>query len=137
MCSHAGSPLPVQVTLRHVDRQEVDEVDAPLPGSASGSAGSSSTGREHHGRISNVTDHTLVPTAPRKLKKKLLEHARDATDQTVVPHQSAAERQRQDVISPIYDQLKRKPLWWILEILPTVESYQDQNGTWHRRVRYE
>jgi hypothetical protein len=36
-----------------------------------------------------------------------------------------------DAVEKIHDQLKRQPLWWILEILPLKYVYQDDDGKWH------
>ncbi|KAG8900190.1 hypothetical protein FRB99_006190 [Tulasnella sp. 403] len=36
-----------------------------------------------------------------------------------------------DANAPMYDQLKRKPIWWILELLPLWQYYQDPSGHWH------
>ena len=37
----------------------------------------------------------------------------------------------QDAVQKITDQLKKMPLWWILEILPLKYVYQDKHGGWH------
>ena len=37
-----------------------------------------------------------------------------------------------DVAQPIQDELKRMPLWWILEIMPMTYVWQDKDGAWHR-----
>ncbi|KAJ2929449.1 hypothetical protein H1R20_g7642, partial [Candolleomyces eurysporus] len=37
-----------------------------------------------------------------------------------------------DAVQPIYDQLKLKPLWWILEIMPLTYMGQDKDGVWHK-----
>lgn len=37
---------------------------------------------------------------------------------------------KDDAVQPLHDQLKRKPLWWILEIVPTQYSFQNMEGTW-------
>jgi hypothetical protein len=36
----------------------------------------------------------------------------------------------EDAVQPISDQLKKKPLWWILEILPTSYTYQNAHDKW-------
>ena len=38
-----------------------------------------------------------------------------------------------DAVSPLYDQLKISPIWYLLEILPIRQNYQDHTGEWHRR----
>ncbi|KAF7987004.1 hypothetical protein HWV62_91 [Athelia sp. TMB] len=35
-----------------------------------------------------------------------------------------------DALQPTHDQLKAIPLWWILEVLPTQQVYQDCDGQW-------
>ncbi|THH16718.1 hypothetical protein EW146_g3969 [Bondarzewia mesenterica] len=35
-----------------------------------------------------------------------------------------------DAIQPMDDELKKMPLWWILEIIPTKYSWQDATGKW-------
>ncbi|KAI0755060.1 hypothetical protein C8Q80DRAFT_407644 [Daedaleopsis nitida] len=38
-----------------------------------------------------------------------------------------------NALQPIYDQLKIKPSWWLLEILPLSYTYQDASGNWVRK----
>ena len=35
-----------------------------------------------------------------------------------------------DVVQPMHDQLKKMPLWWILEIMFTSYTYQSPQGKW-------
>jgi len=35
------------------------------------------------------------------------------------------------LLGNIHDQLKRQPLWWILEFLPVRRSWQQPPGVWH------
>ena len=35
-----------------------------------------------------------------------------------------------DVMQPMHDQLKKMPLWWILEIMFTSYTYQNPQGKW-------
>lgn len=37
-----------------------------------------------------------------------------------------------DALSPIYDQLKQFPLWWILELLPFTHIHQRDDNSWTR-----
>jgi hypothetical protein len=37
----------------------------------------------------------------------------------------------QDAVQKITNQLKIKPLWWFLEILPLKYIFQDNNGIWY------
>lgn len=39
---------------------------------------------------------------------------------------------RIDATSKIYDKLKIKPLWWILEVLPMSYVWQDKDGIWRK-----
>ena len=39
---------------------------------------------------------------------------------------------RDDALSPIYDQLKTDKIWWLLEIIPLNYVYQDAEGNWHK-----
>ena len=36
----------------------------------------------------------------------------------------------QDALQPITYELSKKPLWWILELLPTTYTFQDMQGKW-------
>lgn len=38
----------------------------------------------------------------------------------------------QDAVSPMYDQLSERKVWWILEYIPIWQYYQDSEGVWHR-----
>jgi hypothetical protein len=38
-------------------------------------------------------------------------------------------------MQPINDELKKTPLWWLLEIMPLHFSSQDEEGTWHAEYR--
>ena len=40
-----------------------------------------------------------------------------------------------DALQPLDDELKKQPLWWILELLPLSYVYQDEKCVWHRRYR--
>ena len=37
-----------------------------------------------------------------------------------------------DALTPIHDELKRRKLWWLLEILPLHFSWQDSEGAWRK-----
>ncbi|KAJ7912889.1 hypothetical protein B0H13DRAFT_2005834 [Mycena leptocephala] len=41
----------------------------------------------------------------------------------------------QDALSPIYDQLKLKPCWWILEVIPLTFRYQRRDNQWITEFR--
>ncbi|KAG8864649.1 hypothetical protein FRB96_005153 [Tulasnella sp. 330] len=49
-----------------------------------------------------------------------------------VENELDAERQAHDLRSKIYDPLKTKPAWWILEVIPMFNPYMDCNGRWHQ-----
>jgi hypothetical protein len=50
---------------------------------------------------------------------------------TEVSEEKIFEKDRGDALAPLDDQLKKTPIWWILEILPVIYSYQDEKGAWH------
>ncbi|KAG8958743.1 hypothetical protein FRC00_002339 [Tulasnella sp. 408] len=62
-------------------------------------------------------------------------HPRDATDNVTVAGESDEERRRHDVLSPVHDELKRMPLWWLLEVLPMIKAWQNERGEWQRELR--
>lgn len=37
---------------------------------------------------------------------------------------------KQDAVQKITDELRKNPLWWILEIFPTSYTYQNAKGKW-------
>ncbi|KAF8722698.1 hypothetical protein AX14_009658 [Amanita brunnescens Koide BX004] len=41
-----------------------------------------------------------------------------------------------DAVQPIYDQLVQNKLWWILEIMPFLYTWQDVDGRWHKQIRF-
>ncbi|KAI9508360.1 hypothetical protein F5148DRAFT_918894 [Russula earlei] len=44
------------------------------------------------------------------------------------PNRKINQQDAQDAVRPIHDELKRIPLWWILEFLPLSFTYQNQQG---------
>lgn len=48
------------------------------------------------------------------------------------PHDEQLKLDAADASDPIHDELKINPVWWILEILPTHYSWQDDQGVWHK-----
>jgi hypothetical protein len=42
-----------------------------------------------------------------------------------------------DASQPLHDQLKLNMFWWILEVIPSPYNYQDGEGWWHDKLRYE
>lgn len=50
------------------------------------------------------------------------------------PTKASAEEKamnKSDEMQPIDDELKKKWLWWLLEIVPLHFSWQDGKGVWH------
>ncbi|KAG8905233.1 hypothetical protein FRB99_000400 [Tulasnella sp. 403] len=88
------------------------------------------TSRHIQTHVAHPTDHTLVHHTNRARKLE----GKDATHQTVVEGETDDERQYEDLISPLYDELKLNPAWWLLEILPMAKSYQDAAGKWHKHL---
>jgi hypothetical protein len=41
----------------------------------------------------------------------------------------------QDVVQPIDDELKRNPMWWLLEIMPMSYTFQNAQDKWATRWR--
>lgn len=41
-----------------------------------------------------------------------------------------------DVVSPLHDELKLMPIWWVLEFFIFRYTWQGQNGKWVTRYRY-
>jgi hypothetical protein len=46
-------------------------------------------------------------------------------------------RDKEDALRPITDELKKKRMWWLLEVFPFVHSWQDAKGVWKRKWRCE
>lgn len=40
-----------------------------------------------------------------------------------------------DILSPINDELARSKSWWLLEIIPLKQRYQEKDGTWGWKTR--
>ncbi|KAG6830582.1 hypothetical protein H0H92_016033 [Tricholoma furcatifolium] len=49
--------------------------------------------------------------------------------------EAEADNDVDDAVDSLHDQLIAQPLWWILELLPTSFTWQDDAGYWHRRYR--
>lgn len=41
-----------------------------------------------------------------------------------------------DAVQPLHDQLVLDKMWWILEIMPLVYTWQDVEGCWHKQIRF-
>lgn len=42
---------------------------------------------------------------------------------------------KQHAVQPLHDELRKKPLWWLLEVLPMSYNWQEPNGRWHTSWR--
>lgn len=40
---------------------------------------------------------------------------------------------RLNALAPIFDELKINKLWWLLEIVPSSDAWQDRDGVWHNK----
>lgn len=40
-----------------------------------------------------------------------------------------------NALAPIFDELKINTLWWLLEIMPSSDAWQDRDGVWHNKWR--
>jgi hypothetical protein len=74
------------------------------------------------------------PGSGKKLEDELesqrsSEHRGDHT----IPSESEADRELHDILSPMHDELKSNPLWWLLELLPLQDTFQDEKGKWSKR----
>lgn len=56
-----------------------------------------------------------------------------STSQEPASTGSDASLDTNDCVKPLHDQLKARPIWWLLEVVPFLSSYQDEMGNWHRR----
>lgn len=41
-----------------------------------------------------------------------------------------------DATAPMFDQLRERPGWWILEFLPVYTYKQDEEGKWHKTLKW-
>ncbi|KAI9573688.1 hypothetical protein HD554DRAFT_919791 [Boletus coccyginus] len=41
--------------------------------------------------------------------------------------------ERSNALAPIFDELKITKLWWLLEIMPSSDAWQDRDGVWHNK----
>ena len=57
------------------------------------------------------------------------------TVRTPAPDERDASLDKVDALEPTHDELKLKPIWWVLEVIPLPFSWQDAKGFWHRRWR--
>jgi hypothetical protein len=48
------------------------------------------------------------------------------------PFKTEEEAELLDALAPIYDQLSLAPFWWILELFPIRQHYQEDDNTWVR-----
>jgi len=64
----------------------------------------------------------------RWLRKNSLTDSRDGADMD-----SDERREQVDATQPMDDELKKNPLWWMVEVMPMKYSYQDESGRWVSR----
>ncbi|KAH0831959.1 hypothetical protein J3R83DRAFT_12847 [Lanmaoa asiatica] len=62
------------------------------------------------------------------VRKFTNEPEQPATDPETYP-------ERSDAIAPLFDELEINKLWWLLEIVPSSNAWQDANGVWHNKWR--
>ncbi|KAF8526093.1 hypothetical protein JB92DRAFT_2873303 [Gautieria morchelliformis] len=48
----------------------------------------------------------------------------------------AAKEDAVDAVQELHDELKITPIWWVIEIIPLFQSWQDEKGIWHRAFRW-
>jgi hypothetical protein len=48
----------------------------------------------------------------------------------------AAKEDALDAVQDMHDELKITPIWWVVEVIPLFQSWQDETGIWHRAFRY-
>lgn len=76
-----------------------------------------------------------------------LETTRDTTDTSACVVQELPNEPKQptpspktypehsDAIAPLFDELKISKPWWLLEIMPCSNAWQDDDGVWHSKWR--
>jgi hypothetical protein len=42
----------------------------------------------------------------------------------------------EDAVAPLYNQLVLVPYWWVLELIPLLGTFQQEDGSWLRQRRY-
>jgi hypothetical protein len=74
---------------------------------------------------------TYLQPIPKPEKLTLEQHeAKVKADMQAEAEMSELEIDLKDSMSPVYDQLKLAPFWWMLEFLPAKHRYQRADGTW-------
>jgi len=93
----------------------------------------STTTDEGYGTDDGRADDTNESDKKSKRKKKTKhvgELTLSPTRDHASPVESLEERERKDALAPIHDSLKERPVWWILELIPLMRTWQDKDGTW-------
>ena len=63
--------------------------------------------------------------------------ASGSSSRSEVQQTAQSERDVREVEQPIHDELRRKPLWWILELVPTKYTWQrSSSNKWAAEWRY-
>ena len=87
-----------------------------------------------------VANHKITSTEKKSSEGKKLEDDLESQRSSShrgehsLPDEQEADRELHDILSPIHDELKRNPLWWLLEIIPLKDIYQDEKGKWHHHL---
>jgi hypothetical protein len=71
-----------------------------------------------------------IPTSIGHSKQPYSPPEQDPTTSEDGPEGVIDPQDAQDAVQPIYDQLKRMPLWWLLEFIPFSFTYQDPQDRW-------
>jgi hypothetical protein len=80
---------------------------------------------------------TTIPINIRALSKKKEKHPKLLKDLGCEDSVGTEEEEElNDALSPKYDQLSIKKIWWILEILPFAHVRQHEQGNWVRHFMY-
>ncbi|KAG8944227.1 hypothetical protein FRC04_002094 [Tulasnella sp. 424] len=71
---------------------------------------------------------TALPTAATTMS--MTEWSPGSDHLTVV--QVFEDNPKKDANAPMFDQLQRKKIWWVLELIPLWQYHQDKEGSWHK-----
>ena len=80
----------------------------------------------------------LFRSAGGKEKQKQLEafgYGRASEESRASEDSDASGASAVDAVQPLHDELKLDRWWWLLEIIPTNYTYQDDRGVWHSKWR--
>ncbi|KAG8911312.1 hypothetical protein FRC01_005780 [Tulasnella sp. 417] len=94
---------------------------------------SSASSRAAAGNPPTSSDPTSLPLVAAAEGYTTLDEADVEEEQTV--HSVVQTEPERDANTEMYDQLVKTPMWLILEYMPTIQHYQDENGIWQWRFR--